>query len=283
MKYPGVILEANSIARSAKKVYLTIVGVRIGSLLIGSLIGIVIGQMWMRWLIIFFLVLAFVLEVFLQIVRPERIWFDAREISEACKTLVWRFVVGCAPFEVKLAASDAEQMLIEKLRETIHYVKSPIYFHNKSQLLTQSMIKMRKSTFVSRKAFYIEQRIMRQVDWYLFKAKSNRIQGSLVRISLIAGECFVIISLIKGVSYGIDLATFGASVFAALAAWTSTKRFALLGSTYSSTAKKLSRQVDSMKDITEEEWSKAVVDTETIISEEHALWVVSGSNGLVIK
>jgi len=72
---------------------------------------------WVALVAVAAFVWAVIVELYLFIVRPERIWYEGRAAAESVKTMAWRYGVGGAPFG--LGEKGVDELFLGRLREIL--------------------------------------------------------------------------------------------------------------------------------------------------------------------
>lgn len=220
---------------------------------------------------------AFVAEICLIILQPERDWYSGRALAESAKTLAWRFAVIADPFLPELDVSSARRLMRERLALVADKGRDRITLRSGQHDVTDPMLELRTSSFETRKATYLSCRIDNQISWYSRNAEINRRRALRWRVSLIIGEVIAIV-LAAGRAFGvwdIDFSGILAAAVASGAAWLGLKQHSALASAYSVAASELSLSRENLALLSEEDWPFAVADAEEAISREHTMWLAS--------
>lgn len=216
--------------------------------------------------------------VYLFSIRPDRIWYAARAVTESIKTTTWRFVACAEPFntEDQIARSDFLQKLKSIVEQNTEVAKRFSKDLAGNQITTR-MMDLRVAAFQARKDAYVTSRIVNQQLWYAKKSAWNKKMASRFFIALIATNCLAIAAAVVKVYcptmqyWPTDLLI---ALAAALLSWLQAKRFSELSSSYALAAHEISLIKEQAVAIgTDAEFSLFVSDAENAFSREHTQWV----------
>jgi hypothetical protein len=220
---------------------------------------------------------AFLIELRLLRVQPERDWYDGRAVAESAKTLVWRYAVGGLPYPVSQQADDQFRRDIEGLATDLEPLRPAVA---SGSAPTDWMRSLRASSLEERRDSYLRQRVRDQEAWYSRKAAYNYRRARMWIYALLTAEAAgVVLALLKSLSVlSIDLASVAAAVIASGVAWTALKQHESVGAAYTLASRELaSVRLGLLEVETEEAWVHAVANAEEAISREHTMWRVSRS------
>ena len=224
---------------------------------------------------------ALVTELYLQKTRPDRTWYDGRAGAESAKTLTWRFVVGGRPFgKEEMSDSDAEMLLLERLREIVQSLKGVALVPPSTgfEQITEVMRNLRALSLGERRQEYLTGRIGDQRDWYASKAHWNDSRANTWMIGLGTGEAAGLTGAVLMAANVVEIDILGlvAAILAAGAAWIQTKQYQNLASAYAVASHELA-DISSQAEraATEAEWADFVDQAEEAISREHTMWRAS--------
>jgi hypothetical protein len=217
--------------------------------------------------------------------RPESRWYRARAAAESIKTLAWRFAVGGEPFGRDLSRHEAERAFVERLREVMADMGEVVLAVGDTSPATQitdSMVHLRGSSLVDRRAAYLDGRIEDQRRWYTSKAAYNALwfrRWSLATLVLeVVGVATGIAKSLGVVSFVGDLLGISAALVAAIAAWNQARQHGTLASSYAVAAQELAAVASLIShQYKESDWARFVESSEAAISREHTLWRASRS------
>ncbi len=228
-----------------------------------------------------FLLISFLLTIILLTRKFEDLWYQGRALAESCKTLSWRFMTRSELFEDSVPLTDAKQKFVNR----IHELGAEFTELNKvmdaelvnKPVITQLMVDIRSLSLQERINYYIQNRIEDQKNWYSKKATFNRRKYVLWFSIIIVAQglsLVTIVFLIANPATNWNLVGLFTTISAASLSWLQLKRHQELKQAYTTTSLELNMIV-SLADniITENEFSKFVLDSENAVSREHTLWL----------
>lgn len=284
-EFPAAYSAADRTSLEGQKKFLTATRIRLAAVLAASIFGALLSVEDLSRLAAVLAAGAFgialVAELYLLRVRPDRSWYDGRAAAESAKTLTWRFVVGGRPFgKEEMSDSEAEALLLERLREVIAGLKSipMVTAVPGADQLTSAMRGVRSLSLTERKHEYLAGRIEDQRGWYLSKAGNNEklAKGWMIALSLLEGGAVVGAVLLASGTLSFDLLGVAATAVAGGTAWTQTKQYQTLASAYAVASLELADIGSRGPSVqTEEEWADFVEHSEEAISREHTTWRAS--------
>ncbi len=202
--------------------------------------------------------------------------------------MTWRFIMGAEPFNSHYTDEQVESHFIGELNRIWELNemgdKEIDDTLKKTPQVTEWMKNVRDSSFKEKKCYYCNTRIQSQLNWYQQKAAFNKKQATLFsrcsRAAYLLAMAVACLQLIDS-SYPIpnwlsELPTWLSEpllvIAAGLLGWTQAKKYSELASSYSLTAREISRLQKRMVDVTEEQFGDFVNDAETAFSREHTQW-----------
>jgi hypothetical protein len=211
--------------------------------------------------------------------RPERRWYDGRAAAESCKTLAWRYAVGGQPFGLTTADDrEADESYVEAIGEVIASLEYGPPEEGAGAQITDDMRAMRHRSLEERRAAYESGRIEDQQDWYAKKAQFNDGQADWWKRVVLglefAGLLLGLVAIAAAVA--IDVVGVVAAAAAAVMAWLQIKQHETLARAYSVASEELAAIRSLVRyQISEDDWSGFVAQSEEAISREHTLWRAS--------
>lgn len=282
---PGVFRSADEISKESQKEYLRWTRGRLQLAVVAAIAGIFTASSddgsWVEkgfaTLALVSFTAALLLEIYLLRDRPEERWYQGRALAESVKTLAWRYMAIADPFPSTLSSERAEEVLLARIQDLFREasLSLPSLSVGASQV-TPKMNRVRGSALASRKATYLEFRVLEQQAWYERRAKENERNSRRWRSTLIS---FELIGIIATVITLLDVSDFdaggaAAAAIAAAGAWLEVKQYDNLASAYSLTAAELSFVHATGGGISDEaKWSDYVNSAEQAISREHTMWL----------
>lgn len=278
---PGAWRNADNESKRGQLLTLWLTGIKIGGGLASAVGGIFswhLGHLDLAaWLILGGFVAAFICELIILGIKPERIWYEGRAVAESIKTLAWRYAVCADPFPKRMTSPKAESEFRRRISSITNQVSDRIIFENSESVISSGMNSLRKLSYTERRDAYIKGRTLEQRQWYSQKARINQQRATASWILLTFVEVAAII-LAAGQVFGkwnIDFAGLMAAIISAGTAWVAVKQFSPLASAYSVATKELGIQASKLKTINEADWAVIAADAEEAISREHTTWLAS--------
>lgn len=276
--FPALYTSADGNSASAQSRFLAALVGSLGCLVVAALLSTLnIPNIWFAGAQVVVLLGSLALTVYLANGKPQRLWYGSRALAESVKTVAWRYMMRAEPFD--LPDTEVRPHFIRALRRILDDNKSigsqSDEVSGNSQI-TARMDEIRGLPLADRVAFYRDERIVDQQDWYRRKARTN---GRLARrwfIAIIALNALAILFSIGKMIYpDVDkwptdiLVTAAGSVMA----WLQTKRYQELAASYALTAHEISLLKEVVpNDGKEETFSNFVGDAENAFSREHTQW-----------
>ncbi|HEY0260910.1 MAG TPA: DUF4231 domain-containing protein [Lacisediminihabitans sp.] len=281
LELPAIYTSADLASGRGQRRYLALSATRFVSIFVAATagaIGAASGTLRvLAWVLLAGFVVAAFAEFALIRLQPERAWYSGRAIAESAKTLAWRFSVRGEPYGSSVSDKDAEALLLERIREIVRKGSDKIDLSVGDAVVTESMRRLRSTSFDQRRSTYLAQRTEGQRLWYSSNAKANSVRATSFRFALLAVELIAIVAaaLALGRAEPIDFAGIAGAVVAAGAAWMALKQYSQLTSAYRVAAVELAIQATVLKTVEEDKWDQAVADAEEAISREHTMWLAS--------
>lgn len=278
---PGAWKNADDESRRGQKLTLRLTGIKIGGGLTSAIGGIFswhIGRIdFAAWLILGGFVAAFMCELFILGLKPERTWYEGRAVAESIKTLAWRYAVCADPFPKRMTHSEAESKLRERVSSIANQLSDRIIFDHSNSVISDGMKALRELSFAERRSAYIRGRTLDQRQWYSKKARANqqRATASWMLLTLVEVTAIVLAAGRVFSKWNIDFAGLLAAIISAGTAWVAVKQFSPLASAYSVATKELGIQASKLETVNEADWAIVAADAEEAISREHTTWLAS--------
>lgn len=233
--------------------------------------------------------LALLVRIVRIVVRPERIWYDSRSLSEQVKSLAWTYAVGGSLSATSSGAGSSQagqaltagqyQRSIDGLVSEALRRKTPIRRAKRSapvQNITDWMDATRRRSLEDRVTVYQAQRIENQQRFYSQRAARYGGIAALWNVGLLFLEAGgVAAAFLRAINVlRFDLIGVAGTVAAAGTAWLQFNQFSTLSNTYAAMEYKLAdyhRRCQSTH-WTEEAWAAFVSDVEDLLGQEHSTW-----------
>lgn len=280
-RLPGIHDAASEASVHGQKKYMAYNATRLIALLVATVttaVGLTIVKLDLTGpIVLIALVIAATAELLLISMQPERDWYAGRAVAESTKTLAWRFGVQGEPFGPSLAINEARSLLRKRVAEVLERGKDRIDVGLGDAVATESMCRLRNSSFEVRRTVYISSRTEDQQRWYSSKARMNQRHATAWRFVLLSGEVVGVAAAALSIGRGtaVDFAGVVAAVVAGGAAWLALKQHSQLTSAYRVASSELAIQADLLRYTAEEDWPQAVADAEEAISREHTMWLAT--------
>ncbi|MGW2181404.1 DUF4231 domain-containing protein [Streptomyces sp. NPDC001732] len=208
-------------------------------------------------------------------------WQLNRSAAEFIKSMCWRYSVHGAPFDT--GTQHPEAVFANRLEEGLQELRKVGWADprdltaDSGGLITESMRELRGKAFTVRKETYVRDRLIEQRSWYRRRQEVSR-RATLVWSTTIAvlTALALVFALLRMFSVTQSFALTGvlSSAAAACLAWNEMRRHHPLISAHSLVEQDLeAMQVAMETTLTERQWSRAVFETERIVSPQHTDWL----------
>lgn len=275
---------ASSAANSAKKKYELSKKIELGLLLLAALAQCIpseyLSNKILNWATVISTALALFIALLAKATSLEKIWQEARTVSESAKKMMWFYIMKVSPFDQEDRIADGEFLLsLDRLRANAKDCKDYLASHaSKNDRITQWMSDIRIKPWSERKEEYFNSRILKQVEWYETKAGLNSKGESKTFYFSVFFEISALITAIAMLNGSIGNAAWLGFITTAAAVtlgWGKMQRHKQLSDSYSVIAQQLKTQKQLWKHInTEQEFCSEVIKTEELISRENTNWSV---------
>lgn len=280
LEFPALYISANEAAATAQKNFLRTIRREYFLLFIVAVLSSTREIFGLSPLIItLFLIVLAGLFVFRAYRRLDQDWYRCRALAESVKTSTWRFSMRSHPFEDAPSIEEPKAKFRNLLRDILK-ANDHLAVHLKnagSEQFTTSMLEIRKLSPQERLAYYVENRIDDQRDWYSRKSAANGESFRLWVIITIVIYFLAALSL-NSKQFGLGVASYAFDPLIVMVTsaigWLQMKRHSELMASYNLTSHEIGiirSNSDSVK--TEEELSDFVNEAELAFSREHTQWV----------
>ncbi|WP_410594030.1 DUF4231 domain-containing protein [Amycolatopsis sp. lyj-23] len=283
---PGLFEAADAASLEGQRRYVTAVRLSLILAIVAAATGVVSWTVGTRGidLAAFGTALALVgitaTEIYVSSVRPADQWYDGRAFAESAKSLAWRYSVGGIPFAKQPDEPSVRRRFGQQMSRLLDEAPQTSIKPSQRPVVTEQMALLRASDLATRKAAYLEYRIIDQQKWYAGKAEGNGRLAGRWRTALLVIEVVGIgAAIVKAFGYlTLDLAGVVAAVIAAGTAWTSLRQFSTLARAYTFAANELAIAHERLELVGDEtSWAAEVADSEEAVSREHTMWRASRS------
>lgn len=284
--FPNYFQASDNASMKAQKSYLNITRIDLISMVLASGLAIYNFQSTQSKLLVYIvsgllLLLGLILTIILRAKKYEDIWYQGRALAESCKTLTWRFVCCSEYFENTLGIIEAKRRFVERIKELSDEFKELSSVMNSKTLnlpiITDKMIEIRAYSLDTRKNYYIQNRIEGQKKWYADKAEYNLGKYNFWFWCVIITQTMSLISivfLIVNPYFNWNFVGLLTTVSASAMSWLQLKQHQELKQAYTTATQELNFIVTLTDQlITEDSFSKFVLDSENAVSREHTLWL----------
>ena len=222
--------------------------------------------------------------VWLNVQKPEDVWYNGRAVAESVKTRTWRWIMKAEPYDDEISEEQAQRELLSDLKAILDQNRSLSgclkWSPDLGEAISSKMISIRSLSWQERLEIYKKDRIDDQSVWYSKKAQFNKYRAKQWFIASIILHTVAILMLIYRikdpiVSFPIEVIAAAAS---AVLTWLQAKKHNELNSSYSLAAHEIiliKGEAVSVKD--DHHLSEFVMNSESAFSREHTQWVARKS------
>jgi hypothetical protein len=198
--------------------------------------------------------------------------------------LAWSYAICGDPFVATLDPRDADLLYAKQLDAEMEDL-SDLEWGNigDDQQITEPMRTVRASTLESRMRTYAQDRLSGQRHWYAERSEHwRRLAGRWSRAAIgasVVGLVGAALRVPATLDFDVDILGIAATFAAAATAWTQSRQFRLLASSYASTAARLTSLESIELTLVEDEaqWASFVRRVEDVIATENSLWLARRS------
>ncbi len=215
----------------------------------------------------------------LRVKRPDDLWYNGRAVAESVKTRSWRWMMRAEPYEDSENVEIVSKQFINDLKAILSQnktISSELDTQSGiSDVISETMIQVRKLPVNERLEIYLNQRVKNQADWYSLKSIFNRKRAQqLFWFSVVLHGIAIAILLYRikdpSVNYPVEVI---ATTAGAVLTWLQAKKHNELGSSYALAAHEIVLiKGEGLSVKTEESLSDFVLSSETAFSREHTQW-----------
>lgn len=281
--YPNLYRLADREANIAQRRYFRCIMLQYALLFLSAIVAlgpsssVAVLSTYAGLIIISTLVLAF-----MSTTKPEKDWYGCRALAESFKTLTWRFSMNAEPFSSGLPAEEVRKALTDRFRAVLDdnaHVRQANRMHStKGNQVTRVMMDLRALALSDRLSYYISHRIEEQKNWYLSKAKINRVKFNWHVWFIIIVQLIAVLMALLRIKFNDVLVIWPTEptlvIASAMIGWVQIKKFNELSSAYSLAAHEIGL-LQARSDIvqTEKDFSDFINDAEMAFSREHTQWI----------
>ena len=278
---PSLVRSADAAAMQAQRSYFSLLRFEIVLLIlgaVGSAVAAAMSESLAAIASVACIVSSLLLGVFSRQQRYDEGWVDWRAVAERGRSLTWRYLTRCSPFD-QSAPDAADEAFIRALRDVLegHRRADEAFLSSSpgSSQLTAAMRSLRAGALPARTSAYRE-RLREQVRWYSQRAATLQRQDRrwlFLSVGAQATAAGLALSMLVYPVYGgiVGVATAVASV---TLAWHQARRYRDLAAAYAMAAQELGL-IDPLFDHVHDEdaLQRRVIDAEEAISREQTRWL----------
>jgi hypothetical protein len=225
--------------------------------------------------------LSFVLTAIRRALKPEKLWYGGRAVSESAKSMAWRYMAGADPYSMATPVADIDTRFIADLKSMVKdsdelAVGFGSQFADRPQI-SPRMREVRSSPLPQRKQVYVTQRIADQRSWYGRKAKKSQKAESWYFVIILVSQAFALAAgayMISSPDSKWNLVGVFSALASALVAWLQVRQHEELAQSYAVAALELGFIEEQAEHVSNDQgFSAFVADAENAISREHTLWI----------
>lgn len=225
--------------------------------------------------------LSFVLTAIRRSLKPEKLWYGGRAISESAKSMAWRYMAGAEPYFIGLQGADVDTKFISDLKALVKdsdqlAVGVSSEYTDKPQI-SPRMREVRAMALDSRRQTYLSQRIADQRSWYGRKARKSQTAESRYFVVILVSQAMALAAaafMIASPGSKWNLVGVFSALASALVAWLQVRQHEELAQSYAVAALELGFIEEQGSRLgSDADFSNFVGDAENAISREHTLWI----------
>jgi hypothetical protein len=225
--------------------------------------------------------LSFVLTAIRRSLKPEKLWYGGRAISESAKSMAWRYMAGAEPYFIGLQGADVDTKFIADLKALVKdsdqlAVGVSSEYTDKPQI-SPRMREVRAMALDSRRQTYLSQRIADQRSWYGRKARKSQTAESRYFVVILVSQAMALAAgafMIASPGSRWNLVGVFSALASALVAWLQVRQHEELAQSYAVAALELGFIEEQGSHLgSDADFSSFVGDAENAISREHTLWI----------
>lgn len=217
--------------------------------------------------------------IWLNVKKPEDIWYNGRAVAESVKTRAWRWMMKADPYDSTPESDLASKEFISDLKQILDQNRSLGEAIGEGasvrEPITENMRAIRQLPYQQRATVYKKHRVDEQALWYWKKTKYNKKMAAIwfwVMIALHALAIFLLLFKIKTptTKFPVEVVAVCAS---SVLGWLQTKKHNELSTSYALATQEISLiRGEASYVSSEESLSSFVIDSENAFSREHTQW-----------
>lgn len=284
--YPNFFIAGDGASRRAQFKYINFVKWDLVLMVFSALICVYNYEKVDSKLIVYILsglmlLVALFISIILKYKKYEDVWYRGRALAESCKTLTWRFITCSEYFEYDVVSNEADSRFVDRIREInneFNDIHPELYASEIAlPIITNEMRRIRLLSLTDRKAYYLNERIQNQIDWYSSKADNNKEKYENWFLLVIVFQFLAIVSigyLIFQPMSNFNLVGLFSTISASGFSWLQLRKYQENKQAYTTATSELNLiKTEANLQITEQQFSKFVLDSENAMSREHTMWL----------
>ena len=217
--------------------------------------------------------------IWLNVKKPEDIWYNGRAVAESVKTRAWRWMMKADPYdktqELDIACKEFISDLKQILDQNRSFGEAIGEGASVREPITDNMRAIWLLSYQQRAAVYKKYRVDEQALWYWKKTKYNKKMALIwfwVMIALQSLAIFLLLLKIKTPMTKLPVEVVAVCASSVLG-WLQTKKHNELSASYALAAQEISLIRGEASYVnSEESLSIFVIDSENAFSREHTQW-----------
>lgn len=230
------------------------------------------------------LTLSLILALVLQSKNYDQIAQNNLSLKASFKTVTWQFIMGVGEFGMHANTSELKTVFENRIK---HISKGFDEFGPqlepamlKQQTVTPKMLELREASFEFKKNYYAQNRIRSLYEHYFKKTVEHHQKYKLWFLNLIMAQVFALIAisfLFLNISENWSIIALTTMIVSSIVSWLELQSNLEKKQHYTLTSKELEIIQQALEDVVlESELADFVKDTEKIISNPNAFWLIPG-------
>lgn len=285
--YPQLYRAADALSIKYQKRHYILLALYLGLLIVGTCLSFGDATICTNSIALVVFILSAVVYIFSKLYNPLSLWYNGRAVAESVKSMTWKWMMMASPYNYQPYGCCSRQ-LIQDLRELLKENK-PLFIHYQDEeesdrfyTISQKMKEVRHFSSSQKLVFYNKNRVDEQLRWYRRNAKYKH--RYYLCYSSFIGCCYVVVVVLMIMSivnpeksYPVEIL---ATVIAASISWLEAKNYNELSNAYSLAVSDISLiKKDPLEgQVSEDEVSEYVINSENAFSREHTQWLARKNN-----
>lgn len=222
--------------------------------------------------------------IWLNVQKPENIWYNGRAVAESVKTRSWRWVMKAEPYDDDSSEEKVRKEFLSDLKSILDQNRALSghldWQKNNGDAISEQMKEIRNLSLEKRLDIYKKERIDDQAKWYAKKAQYNKQKAKQwfgISIILHSIAVFMLLYRIKEPTLSLPIEVVATAASAVLT-WLQSKKHNELNSSYSLAAHEIVLIKSEAESVSSEKtFSNLIVNSESAFSREHTQWTARKS------